>query len=112
MSEQPKLVTEPHNPFLLNTFRAFMAECQNPALAAQMTMAHIEHGQMAIMNEVAKQLHRIADALTDPVEIGRIIALVRAGDAKRAQSAVDREKAEADARFNRILNASDAELAS
>lgn len=123
MSEPQPIVTQPHNPFLLETFRAFVAEGLPVPVASTMTAAHIQHGaakanidqatalaqinaklaRFGALDKIATQLERIADVLTDPVELGRILALVRAADAKRVENAAGRESAAATESFDELL---------
>jgi hypothetical protein len=101
MTDQPKLITEPHNPFLMETFRAFTAEGLPLPLAGAMTQAHIAHAHAKAAIDQATALERIATALesiaqlTDPVRAGAFLALLKAGEAKREETKEGRTKEDA-----------------
>jgi hypothetical protein len=124
MSDQ-KIVTEPHNPFLLETFRAFLAEGLPVPVATAMVQSHIAHAHAKAAIDQASALVRIANSLaridysigrisdlTDPVDLGRFLALVRAGDDKRTETAKTRKETEVAESFDRTFGPSNAELAS
>jgi len=118
MSDEPQLITQSTNEFLRQTFRSFLAETQEPSLATAMTACHVQHQQNILLEKQVKtlvQIHwalRQIVALTDPVVLGDLLSMLRAMDGKREESKASRAKAEADQRFNKILNATDEELAS
>jgi len=117
MSE-PVIITKSHNEFLKDTYNAFAVETGNPMLAASMTHAHLLHAQCRASIDQVKELVRIADALetlanlTDPVELGRLLALIRAGDVKRAETAAARGAQEEKDQFERVFGLADQEVSS
>lgn len=104
MSE--KLITQPHNPFLLETFRAFQAEGLPVPVAVEMVKAHVAH---AVGIETAKALLRVADAaeklakLADPVLAGEFLAFIKAANHKRDEARTAKADAEAKAYFERAF---------
>ena len=118
MTEEKKLITQPHNPFLLETFRAFSAEGLPPAVATAMTQAHVAHAHAKAAIDQARALDRIATALeaiaplADPVRAGAFLALLKAGEVKREENAEARKDAEGRAIFAKTLGMTDKELAS
>lgn len=139
MPEQPKLVTQPHNPFLLEAFRAFTSEGLPMPIAADMVNAHVAHAHAKVEVDQALALVRIADSLeqsppilraieshlatinahlsklanmTDPVTFGRFLAVLCAGMAKRAEKTSEREAADVARLFGNLFGMSDEELSS
>jgi tRNA A37 threonylcarbamoyltransferase TsaD len=95
---EKKLITESHNEFLRETFRAFLAETGEPGLAAAMTATHVQHLHaietqrlVTCVAHIEGHLRAIAQ-LTDPVLLGDLLTLLRAGEAKRAESKEERAK--------------------
>lgn len=110
------VVTGPYNPFLLQTFRAFLAETHEPTLATHMTIAHVQFCQAQSLERVAAateavgaHLDAIRALVTSPVELERLIKFVQLGQAKRAENKSKREKVEA---FDSLFTATDEELES
>ena len=100
MSKTPKLVTEPHNPYLLETFRAFAAEGLPVPVAVAMTQAHLQHQQnlslqsiarsLASLQSIARSLDDIS-GLVDPCNADRFIAILKAAAANRTKNKEARE---------------------
>jgi len=90
MSQTPKLVTEPHNPYLLETFRAFTAEGLPVPVAVAMTQAHLQHQQNLSLQSIARSLDDIA-GLVDPCNADRFLAILKAAAAKRTENKEARE---------------------
>lgn len=95
---EKKLITESHNEFLRESFRAFLAETGDPGLAAAMTATHVQHLHVvetqrlvAAVARVETHLRAIA-SLTNPVLLGDLLTLLRAGEAKRAENKEERVK--------------------
>lgn len=117
MSDE-KIITEPHNPFLMEAFRAFTAEGLSPPMAAEMVKAHVAH---AVGVEQARALIRVADSiekiakLGDPVLAGEFLAFMKAATAKREANRDARANEEARRAFLAsfgIEDKTDMELAS
>ena len=99
MNDPPKIVTQSINPFLQESFRAFTAEGLPFPIAAAMTAAHVNHAAAKAQIDQARALERIADVFenfvartTDPVRLGGLLAMVKAGDEKRAERKDERAK--------------------
>lgn len=104
--EEKKLVTQPHNPYLLETFRAFLSEGLAPPMAAAMTQAHINHGIMATLQDISKTFERIA-AMTDPVRAADFLAFLDAAEENIRQARERHDGEESVRTFNEVFGLSD-----
>ena len=112
MSE--KLITQPHNQFLLETFRAFHAEMggrpESLPLAATMTNAHVAHAAAKAQIDTAMALGRIAASLetlttlyADPVNKSRFDSMLAAQAEKREENRKERAKSAEDAKVRTLF---------
>lgn len=119
MSESTKIAQGPHNPFLIETFRAFLAELGGGSpnshaakMAAQMTLAHVQFCQAQSLERVATALEDVVKLVKNPVELERILHFVNTATTKRTENRAKREETAKIGALDAILTATDEELAS
>lgn len=119
MSDSPEIVQGPHNPFLIQTFRAFLAELgggppgsTNSNMAVQMTVAHVQFCQAQSLERIATALEDAVKLAKNPVELERILHFINAATTKRTENKAKREETAKVGALDAMLTTTDEELAS
>jgi len=70
------------NPYLMNLYKSFREEGLTVEHAIEMVHAHVQHGQMAVLDSINKNLEKLTE-FTDPVHVLKFMAFVEKGRERR-----------------------------